>query len=149
SMLGLISPEAFWVNPAGAAISAGYKLLQHSAASTLGLKTPDTLYSNDPQQIRTFIQRHGEEKVYNPLGGLPWQGEKSIWLAFTSRLTEAQLTEDDLLRSVPGIYQQLIPKAFELRVTVMGHCILTAKISSQGTENGQLDWRRAPEEIRA
>ena len=148
SMLGLISPDAFWVNPAGAAISAGYKMLQHGAASALGIKTPDTLYSNDPRQIRAFIQRHGGEVVYKPLRGLPWQGEKSTWMSFTSRLTEDQLVEDDLLRSAPGIYQQLIAKAFELRVTVMGQCILAAKISSQDTEHGKLDWRRAPEEIK-
>lgn len=149
SMLGLIAPGAFWVNPADAAISAGYKMLQHSAAAALGLKTPDTLYSNDPWQIRAFIQRHGGEIVYKPLRGLPWQGEKSIWMSFTSRLTEDQLVEDDLLRSAPGIYQELIPKAFELRVTVMGRCILAARISSQDTEHGTLDWRRAPEEIKA
>jgi hypothetical protein len=149
SMLGLIAPDAFWVNPADAAISTGYKMLQHSVPAASGLKTPDTLYSNDPQQIRTFIQRHGGEIVYKPLRGLPWQGDKSIWMYFTSRLTEDQLVEDDLLRNSPGIYQQLIPKAFELRVTVMGHCILAAKISSQDTERGKLDWRRAPEEIKA
>lgn len=148
-MLGLISPEAFWVNPAGAAISAGYKMLQHAAASALGLKTPATLYSNDPLQIRAFIRRHGGEIIYKPLRGLPWQGKKSIWMSFTSRLTEDQLNEDDLLRSAPGIYQELILKAFELRVTVMGRCILAARISSQDTEKGRLDWRRAPGEIKA
>jgi glutathione synthase/RimK-type ligase-like ATP-grasp enzyme len=148
-MLGLIAPDAFWVNPADAAINAGYKMLQHRSAVVLGLKAPDTLYSNDPRQIRAFIQRHGGEIVYKPLRGLPWQGEKSILMSFTSRLTEDQLVEDDLLRSAPGIYQQMIPKAFELRVTVMGHCILAAQISSQDTERGRLDWRRAPEEIKA
>jgi hypothetical protein len=136
SMLGLVAPDAFWVNPADAAISAGYKMLQHSVAAALGLKTPDTLYSNDPRQIRAFIQRHGGEIVYKPLRGLRWQGEKSIWMSFTSRLTEEQLIEDDLLRSAPGIYQQLIPKAFELRVTVMGHCVMAAKIASQELSAG-------------
>jgi hypothetical protein len=149
SMLGLISPDAFWVNPLDAAISAGYKMLQHGAASDLGFKSPDTLYSNDPQQIRAFIRRHGGEIVYKPLRGLPWQGEKSHWTSFTSRLTEEQLIEDDLLRSAPGIYQQMIPKAFELRVTVMGHCVMAARIASQDTERGKLDWRRAPEDIKA
>jgi hypothetical protein len=69
-------------------------------------------------------------------------------MSFSSRLTEDQLVEDDLLRSAPGIYQQLIPKAFELRITIMGRCILAAKISSQDTEHGRLDWRRAPDEIK-
>jgi hypothetical protein len=70
-------------------------------------------------------------------------------MSFTSRVTEDRLVEDDLLRSTPGIYQELVPKAFELRVTVMGDCILTAKIESQDTQHGKLDWRRAPEEVKA
>src|ERR1700733_4023189 len=32
---------------------------------------------------------------------------------------------------------------------MVGHCILTAKISSQDTDRGKLDWRRAPGEIKA
>ena len=148
-MLGLIAPEAVWVNPPDAAITAGYKMLQHSAATALGFATPATLYSNDPRQIRDFVRSQGGEVVYKPLRGLPWRGEESIWMSFTSRLTEDKLVEDDLLRNAPGIYQQLIPKAFELRVTVMGDCILTAKIESQDTQHGTLDWRRAPEEIKA
>jgi hypothetical protein len=149
SMLGLISPDAFWVNPADAAISAGYKMLQHGVASDLGFKSPDTLYSNDPGQIRAFIRRQGGEIVYKPLRGLPWQGNKSHWTSFTSRLTEDQLIEDDLLRSAPGIYQELVDKEFELRVTVMGHCVMTAKIASQNSEHGKLDWRRSPGEMEA
>lgn len=149
SILGLIARDAFWVNPPDAAISAGYKMLQHGAAAELGLKCPDTLYSNDPSQIRAFIRRHNGEIIYKPLRGLPWQGTNSHWTSFTSRLTEDQLVEDDLLRSAPGIYQQLIPKSFELRVTVMGRCVMAAKIDSQDTERGKLDWRRAPEEIKA
>jgi hypothetical protein len=149
SMLGLISPAAFWVNPPDASITAGYKMLQHSAASAVGLQTPATLYSNDPRQIRSFIRRHGGEIVYKPLRGLPWQGETSIWMSFTSRLTEDQLVEDDLLRSAPGIYQQMVHKAFELRITIMGRCVLAAQIASQDTQDGKLDWRRAPEEIKA
>jgi hypothetical protein len=70
-------------------------------------------------------------------------------MSFTSRLTEDQLVEDDLLRNAPGIYQQIIPKAFELRITVMGRCVLAAKIDSQDTRGGKLDWRRVPEEVKA
>jgi hypothetical protein len=70
-------------------------------------------------------------------------------MSFTSRLTEDQLVEDDLLRSAPGIYQQMVHKAFELRITIMGRCVLAAQIASQDTQDGKLDWRRAPEEIKA
>jgi hypothetical protein len=70
-------------------------------------------------------------------------------MSFTSLLTEKQLVDDDLLRSAPGIYQQLVTKSFELRITVMGRCVLTAQIASQDSQDGKLDWRRVPGEVKA
>lgn len=149
SLFHLIAPSAFWVNPPETAIQAGYKILQHQVAWELGIQTPDTLYSNDPQQLRTFIRDHGGKIIYKPLRGLPWQNEKSVWMPYTSFLTEDQLVEDHLLHSAPGIYQEFIPKAYELRITVMGRCALAAKILSQEMEGGYLDWRRVPTELKA
>lgn len=148
SLFSLIAPEAFWVNRPEAAIQAGFKMLQHNWASELGFATPDTLYSNNPDQIRTFIRRQGGTIVYKPLRGVPWQDADSVWMPYTNLLTEAQLVEDHLLRSAPGIYQELIPKAYELRITVMGRSLLSAKILSQDMEGGELDWRRVPDDLK-
>jgi glutathione synthase/RimK-type ligase-like ATP-grasp enzyme len=112
-----------------------------------GLQTPETAYTNDPDLIRRFLREHGGAIVYKPFRGVPWQSEETSWLTYTSLLTEEQLVADHLLRAVPGIYQEVLPKAYELRVTIMGRQIFAAKILSQTTETGRLDWRKAYHEI--
>ncbi|HEY0558117.1 MAG TPA: hypothetical protein VGG20_27955 [Thermoanaerobaculia bacterium] len=147
SLLDELSPQAFWVNRPDAAIRANRKLLQQRAALECGLETPATLYTNDPVAIRSFIQEHGGEVVFKTYRPMAWQDGTTAWQPYTSHLTEEKLVSDALLGAVPGIYQALIPKAFELRVTVMGRCVLSAKLLSQQTREGQLDWRKAYEEI--
>jgi hypothetical protein len=63
-------------------------------------------------------------------------------------LTAEQLVEDPLLKSSPGIYQELVPKAYELRITMMGRKAFVAKVLSQETEGGKLDWRKSYAELK-
>lgn len=44
----------------------------------------------------------------------------------------------------PSIFQPVIPKAYELRITVVGKKIFAAKIYSQDDVETALDWRRKP-----
>jgi glutathione synthase/RimK-type ligase-like ATP-grasp enzyme len=148
SLFHMLSPEAFWVNPREAATISGLKIYQHHVARAVGLATPDSLYTNDPEQIRAFIRRHGGRIAYKPLKSLSWRTEKSYYMPFTSMITEEQLVADELLKLTPGIYQAVVPKAYELRVTVMGHHVFPVRIHSQQTQRGQDDWRKAHGELK-
>ena len=148
SLLPLLGPKAFWVNPPMASDLASQKILQHEAALSCGFSMPDTLYSNDPEEIRRFITREGGRVIFKVLTGAPWRDSRTRWVSYAAPLSEAQLVDDDLLRQTPSIYQTIIPKAYELRVTVMGRQVFTAKVLSQETEEGKLDWRRAYRELR-
>jgi MvdD-like protein with pre-ATP grasp domain len=148
SFFPVLCPQAFWVNPHEGAIRAGQKLIQHQCARGVGLGTPDSLYSNDPQKIRAFIKHHGGQIVYKPLRPACWHDEETSYVPFTSLLTADQLVDDALLKTSPGIYQELLPKAYELRVTMMGRRAFGAKVLSQETEAGKLDWRKAYTELR-
>jgi len=145
----VLAPEAFWVNPLDAGGGPGdEKLAQHQLAADVGLATPDALYGNSPREIRAFLARHGGRIVFKPFGRFSWRRGDERAIPTTSLLTAEDLVDDDLLQAVPGIYQELLPKAFELRVTVMGRHAFAAKILSQETEAGRLDWRRAFREVR-
>jgi len=148
SLFGLIAPGAFWVNDPDAATRAGRKPIQQSVAIDVGLAAPATLFSNDPREIRGFLARHGGRIVYKTFRGVSWRDEETCWTPYTSSLTEEALVEDPLLRAVPGIYQELVPKDYELRITVIGHQVLGAKVLSQQTETGRLDWRKSYHELR-
>ncbi|MBN1204234.1 MAG: hypothetical protein JXB05_04850 [Myxococcaceae bacterium] len=147
SLLDTLAPEAFWVNP-HRAVEHSSKLRQHQRALEVGLEVPDTLYTNDPGEIRAFLREHGGRIVYKPFRMTAWRDDTKYHMTYTSLLTEAQLIEDELLSMVPGIYQALVPKAYELRVTMMGRRAFTAKLLSQETETGRLDWRKGYDELR-
>ncbi len=147
SLLLFLGPKAFWVNPPVASDLASQKIFQHEAALSCGLTLPDTLYSNDPDEIRRFISDEGGRAIFKILTGAPWRDGRTRWVSYSAPLSEAQLVDDDLLRQTPSIYQAIVPKAYELRVTVMGRQVFTAKLLSQETTEGKLDWRRAYREL--
>jgi glutathione synthase/RimK-type ligase-like ATP-grasp enzyme len=147
SLLDTLAPEAFWVNP-HRAVEHTSKLRQHQLALEVGLEVPDTLYTNDPGEIRAFLREHGGCIVYKPFKMTAWRDDTKYYMTYTSLLTEEQLVEDELLSVVPGIYQALVPKEYELRVTMMGRRAFAAKLLSQQTRGGRLDWRRAQDELR-
>lgn len=143
SLLPVILREAFWVNPPDAAISAGRKIIQHKLATEIGMKTPSTIFTNDPRSIRRFMEQHGGKIVYKTFQASSWQNADERWFSFTALLTESGLVEDALLRATPGIYQEVVPKDHELRITVMGNHVFAIKIFPQETDSGALDWRKS------
>jgi len=78
---------------------------------------------------------------------LPWKSGDKVWQLYTSILSEEDLVDDDLLRATPATYQAVVQKDYELRVTVVGNYIFCAKIYSQDTETGRLDWRKSYHEV--
>lgn len=147
-LFDLLAPDAFWVNPPAAVERANLKLRQHRLAVEVGLAMPETLYTNDPEQIRGFLRGHGGRIIYKPFRALGWQDVDAYWAPYTSVIAEEQLVADELLRATPGIYQPVVPKDHELRITVMGHTFFAVKIRSQETTEGRLDWRRAYHELK-
>lgn len=136
---------AFWVNPFESSRRARSKLAQQEVARQVGLRVPRTLYSNEPAEIRAFVRAHGGQVVYKAFtqSGFWKLKNEALAMLFTALLTEDKLPPDEVLRATPGIYQPCLPKAYELRVTVMGRHVFPARVDSQAMELGKLDWRRS------
>lgn len=143
-----LAPDAFWINSRVATVHSENKLFQHEAAQSLGVRAPHSLYSNDPQAIRSFIRAHGGTIIYKPFLGSGWDEEGTKWGCYSALCTEEELPEDRILQAVPGIYQEVVPKEYELRITMMGNHAFCARIDSQHTEKGRIDWRLAYDEIK-
>lgn len=130
-----------WVNEPLADSACDRKPYQLAVAANLGFRIPDTLISNNPAEVRHFFARHGGRIIHKPLGAPLWENaDGSRTTSRTSRLTEAHLANDYAFRACPGIYQELLDKAYELRVTVMGERVLAAVIDSQ-RDGDTVDWR--------
>lgn len=129
-----------WINDI-AADCLHSKALQLIAARKLGFRIPDTLMGNDPEKVRDFFaQKNGQVvfKAFLPARLLNDDGSKTVLR--TSAISEEHIANDYAIQACPGIYQELIEKQYELRVTVMGQSVLAAKIDSQAGGR-TVDWR--------
>lgn len=141
----VISPNAFWVNPYQSRSGVNCKLKQLQVAAEVGFMVPETLISNDPNEINEFINNKNFDKViYKTLYPHMWIGENDVRLIYTKEISIDQLPSDEVLQVMPGIFQRKIDKAYELRVTFMGDTAVTAKLRSQEHPQGMQDWRSVP-----
>lgn len=132
-----------WYNEYWASQRANNKLLQLKTAQRVGLEIPRTIISNNPDDIRRFFNTYSEHGVIaKPLHMDGWRENGSVYVPYTSEITEADLAEDDPLRLAPMIYQSRVQKSFELRVLVIDDKICSARLNSQEIETATLDWRQ-------
>ncbi|PJD92518.1 MAG: hypothetical protein CK424_05285 [Legionella sp.] len=137
-----LAPHAWWVNSKEAASRANFKLLQLKIASECGLTIPTTLCSNDPQEIKQFLQTYDQSGVvYKPLCSYFWFETLQTKITYTAQVKKMQLPKQKLLQTLPGIFQVEIEKKFELRITCFGHYLVAAKLHSQKHPDGLIDWR--------
>jgi glutathione synthase/RimK-type ligase-like ATP-grasp enzyme len=112
----------------------------------LGLSVPQTVISNDADRIRAFCDRCDPEIIYKALSQTSnLEPGKAI---FTGVVTPEALSSLDLIRHTPGIFQELIPKAYDVRLTVVADKMFAVRILSQEKEHTKIDWRVAPYELR-
>ncbi len=138
--LPFILSECRWLNPFPAHMTAAYKPLQLQIAKRLGFKIPETVFSNDPADIRDVVSTRGRS-VYKQLSNFMFPASDFI---FTNEITTVTLDgSDGELIVAPGIYQNLIKKTAELRVTVVGNVLFPIRIESQKNFATELDWRRS------
>ena len=132
--------EKRWLNDPFAAARAENKILQLRAATVVGLAVPDTVVTSDPDAVRALAARCPEGIIVKLLAVSPIYGQ----VIYTNRVTPAHLQQIESVRKSPSIFQRLILKAHELRITIVGERIFAAKILSQEDEATALDWRRKP-----
>jgi glutathione synthase/RimK-type ligase-like ATP-grasp enzyme len=133
--------ERFWVNSPQPKRRADRKAAQLLHARAVGFTIPDTLLSNDPERIRDFFRSHGERVIYKPYLPATWAAEGRMYSTFTAALSEELLANDGALSQAPGIYQSMVEKQYELRVTVMGRSVFASRIDSQKDGYYLADWR--------
>lgn len=133
--------DAFWVNHPDRIRIAESKPLQLALAGRLGFRLPRTIFTNDPAEVRALWEACAGAIVYKSMtqGVLGQSVQKSV---YTNRVTAEHLARADLLRNAPGLFQEEIPKAADLRITVVGERLFPIEIRSQSDPDALVDWRR-------
>jgi MvdC family ATP-grasp ribosomal peptide maturase len=141
--------EARWVNNLGHQRAAENKQRQLRVAARSGLRVPRTLVTNDPAAARQFFAETNGQTVAKLLRPLSVSMDASGSFIYTTRVREEDLAGAETLRHSPMVFQELIPKAYELRVAFVAGKILAGALDATGTSRGQTDWRlAAPDECR-
>lgn len=125
---------------------ASSKMLQLSIAQSVGFNTPATCFSNRKEDIMDFASQY-EYVALKLIGAESIIREDGSQLAFFTRKT----THDSLLQvpdmafwQTANFAQEYIPKAYELRVTVVCDKVFSCRIDSQqlDEDDGAVDWRQ-------
>ncbi len=135
--------DAHWVNDLQQQRTAENKQRQLRVAARAGLRVPRTLVTNDPAAARQFFAETEGETVAKLLRPLDVSMDAAQPFVYTSRVREEDLACAKSLRHSPMVFQELIPKARELRVACVAGEAFAGALDASGTSRGLTDWRRA------
>jgi hypothetical protein len=96
------------------------KQLQLQVAREVGLLTPRTLSSNNPEAVKQFASECKEQGIVTKmLSSFAIFGDKGEeFVVFTNPVTDDDLENLEGLRFCPMTFQENVPKALELRTTI-------------------------------
>ncbi|MDQ8755939.1 hypothetical protein RCO27_06825 [Sphingosinicella sp. LHD-64] len=140
--LDAIPKDTFWANQPISLLTSN-KVSQLRAAIDVGLKIPPTLISCDSRDIREFVaSARGRGVILKSFAPALWENSHGGKVAaMTAEVNKEVLANDIALTSSPAIYQHLIPKSYEIRVTIFGSHATFVKLDSQHDDISSLDWR--------
>lgn len=115
-----------WVSPPRAIELSMMKTWQLPAARAAGLAIPHTIITSDPDEARTFIDSFGLGRVICKAFSATQQNWRE-----TRMVGAAEYQLLDRVSVAPVIFQEFVPAAVDLRVTIVGEEIYAAAIHSQ------------------
>src|SRR6185369_15833113 len=118
------------------------KQLQLQVARELGLNTPRTLTTNDPNAVRGFAKSCEDGIVTKMLSSFAIYEEGRELVVFTNPVKPEDLEDLSGLSLCPATFQELLAKSLEIRVTVVGQRVMCAAVDSQVSARATHDWRR-------
>lgn len=137
-------PYSIWLHFPENATKGESKIRQLTTARHCGFDVPKTLLSNSREEIVKFIaeaKKYGSEVIYKTFDAASWIKDDRIRIKHTTVVTEYDISNDDTITNVPGIYQWRLMKKFEVRANFFGDQCIAVRINSQQNSRGQVDWR--------
>lgn len=139
----IASIQGFHLDPLPNIRRAENKQLQLQIARKIGLDTPRTLTTNNPQAVKQFAQECEQGMITKMLSSFAIydeQGQEKV--VFTNPVAPEDLDNLDGLRFCPMTFQEKISKALELRTIIVGRNVFTAAVDSQTLDKARYDWRK-------
>ena len=115
-------------------------------AARLGFELPDTLVTNDPDAFLAFRRRGGPGLVSKSLAPFELVLEGQDHVVSYVRAVSRDVAGFRSVRHGPVIFQDCVPKQFEVRVTIVGRRVFATQIASQASRAARDDWRHVDDE---
>lgn len=153
-MRGLLAdfPYGTFVNPLDAKSMADHKPKQLVCASSVGMRVPRTIFSNSKREIINFIDSEGGRVIFKTNTPMLWKRKTPSGhvraMTYSSFVNRETIERHALVSACSGIYQQPIPKQYEVRVTVFGSACFASKLFSQSSADTAVDWRQGQRTMR-
>ncbi len=135
--------HAFWLDSEENINRASDKLYQLKVAKSLGISIPKTMITNDHKALLQFYKALDGRVITKMLTTLSYGMTASSFFMYTSKVKEEHLQNAELLRYCPMVFQEMIEKAYELRIIYVDGQFFTGKINATKTAKGKVDWRRS------
>lgn len=135
-----------WMDPPSAVRKAENKLFQLNLAQSAGIRVPQTLITNSPEDLKHFYRNLNGNVVAKMLTPLTVSMSGKTPFVFTSRVKEEDLDDAGMLRYSPMAFQEYIPKDYELRIAYVDGKLLTGAVSAKKIGADTTDWRAAQTE---
>ncbi|MEU8627450.1 ATP-grasp ribosomal peptide maturase [Streptomyces sp. NPDC048669] len=131
-------PRCLYVNHPWRNRSAEHKPAQLITAGQVGLSTPQTLITTDPQAAKDFCAAQPGGAIYKPLWTSPFPDEegraRTVWV---SAVDPGDITDE--VSVCPHLFQAKVGKTFDVRLTAVGDKLFAVRIDINGDH---LDWRK-------
>lgn len=137
------SLDVFWINNPFDIKKAENKQLQLKKAIGLGFKVPNTIISNNHDDIEDFYQANHKNIIIKPIGTSKITYKDHEEVIYTNLITESKIKKLDKTLPIPSIYQENIAKKYDIRVTIVGDQLFPVEIHSQSIFNSKIDWRKS------
>jgi glutathione synthase/RimK-type ligase-like ATP-grasp enzyme len=133
SLFGILHAKFIgkWISDPFKTTFASNKIIQTLYARQVGFKLPRTLFSQDYNKIKDFLEEIDHQVIIKPI-----YGSTTIPL-YTKKIDKSVLAIPEDLSVCPTIYQEYIPGRTHLRINVFG-----SKIYPFMIETDELDWRQ-------
>lgn len=143
----LAALPVLWANHPNRCADAIFKPYQWQLATDCGLTVADTVITNDPAAAGEFLAERPGQAITKALGpaGITENGQTRV--AYTRRITPADTHDLGAVAATATVLQQFVPKAFEVRLTVIGHRMFPIAIHADSPQ-ARIDWRSDPHALR-
>lgn len=111
-------------------------------AVNCGLTVPDTCITNSPQRLQQFLEKTNGPVIAKMQSSFAIYREGEEHVVFTNEITAEHLQQLNQLQYCPMMFQKKLPKALELRVTIVGRELFSFAIDSQQLPGAATDWRK-------